>query len=272
MDAIRQNGEMEERVNILLRSNKSRSIEEVLEEVEVLIGVHFFNEFSRTKSSAFLKRIITGQNTIEINIPKKTWRTLNCTPKTPKVIREIQENLPCVGKRRELITEQKDDSRCWCSKTGLQLNAKHVVSCCKKVSADINARHDIMVNIILNNTLKQRGLVTHEQRWEDRKTVRTAHDEITVGTEHCRSDEWKENGRVSGARLNPDLVLLRCDAGQWRKVVVDVRITSTDKMNEAFKERGLQGLGVHNYGDPREEGFKCGDGSPHHLPRWSCPP
>ena len=31
---------------------------------------------------------------------------------------------------------------------------------------------------------------------------------------------------------------LRRDAGgQWRKVVIDVKITSTDKMNEAFKEK-----------------------------------
>ena len=41
----------------------------------------------------------------------------------------------------------------------------------------------------------------------------------------------------SGAKLRPDLVWLRRDSGdQWRKVVVDVKVTSTDKMNEAFKE------------------------------------
>ena len=28
--------------------------------------------------------------------------------------------------------------------------------------------------------------------------VRTDTDEITIGTEHWRSDEWKEKGRVSG--------------------------------------------------------------------------
>ena len=68
--------------------------------------------------------------------------------------------------------------------------------------------------------------------------VRTARDEITIGTEHWRSDEWKKKGRVTGARLKPDLVWLRREpGGQWRKVVVDVKITSTDKMNEAFKEK-----------------------------------
>ena len=68
--------------------------------------------------------------------------------------------------------------------------------------------------------------------------MRTQRDEITVGTEHPRSDEWREKGRVRGARLKPELVWLRRDSGvQWRKVVVDVKVTSTDKMSEAFKEK-----------------------------------
>ena len=104
------------------------------------------------------------------------------------MIRETHENLLCVGKRKELITKKKTESKCWCSKTGLPLNAKHTISCCKRVSAEINTRHDMVVNILLNNILAQRGLIAHEQRWEDRKTVRTASDEITVGTEHLRSD------------------------------------------------------------------------------------
>ena len=73
----------------------------------------------------------------------------------------------------------------------------------------------------------------------DGKIVRAAKDEIAIGTEHWRSDEWKEKGkgRVAGAKLKPDLVWLRCDRGEWKKVVVDVKVTSTDKMNEAFKEK-----------------------------------
>lgn len=51
------------------------------------------------------------------------------------------------------------------------------ISCCKRVSGEINDRHDIIVNISLNNILIQRGLVTREQRREDRKMVKTAHDE-----------------------------------------------------------------------------------------------
>ena len=44
--------------------------------------------------------------------------------------------------------------------------------------------------------------------------------------------------RVAGAKLKPDLVWLRRDnGGEWRKVVVDVKVTSTDKMSEAFKEK-----------------------------------
>ena len=163
---------------------------------------------------------------------------MNCTPKTMKIIRENQENLLCVGRRRELIIKQKTDSKCWCSKSGQALNAKHIVSCCKKDNCDINARHDIAVNILLNAILKQRGLVSHEQRWEDRKTVRSTSDEITVGTEHVRSGEWKERGRVLGAKLKPDLLWLRRDLdGQWEKVVVDVQIASTDSLNKAFKEK-----------------------------------
>ena len=109
-----------------------------------------------------------------------------------KVIREILENLLCVGKRKELITKKSAETVCFCSKTGRASNAKHIISCCRKVSGEINSRHDIVVNILLNNILKRRGLITHEQRWEDRKMVRTPTDLITIGTEHWRSDEWKE--------------------------------------------------------------------------------
>ena len=60
-----------------------------------------------------------------------------------------------------------------------------------EVSGEINSHHDIVVNILLNTIHKQRGLITHEQRWEDRKMVKTAHDEITIWTEHWRSEAWK---------------------------------------------------------------------------------
>ena len=104
---------------------------------------------------------------------------------------EIQENLLCVGKRKALITKQNVGMKCWCSKTGAQLNARHIISCCRKVSAEINTLHDLVVNILLNNIRVQRRLTTNEQRWEDRKTVRTPRDEIAIGTEHWRSNEWK---------------------------------------------------------------------------------
>ena len=156
----------------------------MLEEVEVLIETHFYNEFWETKSSMFMKKIIASQNWIEMSLLKKAWRTLNCTPKTMKIIREIQENLLCVGKRKEMITKKKAESKCWCSQSGQALNAKHIVSNCRKVSREINTRHDIVVNILLNNILKQRGLITHEQNWEDRKMVKSPKDEITIGTEH----------------------------------------------------------------------------------------
>ena len=67
---------------------------------------------------------------------------------------------------------------------------------------------------------------------------KTARDEITVGTEHQRSDEWKGKGRVAGAKLKPDLLWLRRDqGGRWWKVVVDVKVTSPEKMNDAFREK-----------------------------------
>ena len=68
--------------------------------------------------------------------------------------------------------------------------------------------------------------------------VRTSRDEITVGTEHLLSEEWKEKGRVAGANLRPDLVWLRRDSGgQWLKVVVDAKVMSTDDLNKALKEK-----------------------------------
>ena len=73
---------------------------------------------------------------------------------------------------------------------------------------------------------------------DDWKTVRSAQDEITVGTEHLQSDEWKGKGRVAGSRLMPGLVWLRRDsAGDWRKDVVDVKVITTEDSNKAFREK-----------------------------------
>ena len=239
MQTIRQSTEMVEREKKdTLRGKMMKSIADVIEEVEALVDTHFFNQFSQTKSSTFLKKVLENQGSIDLRLFRRTWRTMNCSPKTLKIIREIQENLLCVGKRREVITKKRTEPWCSCSQIRLPLNSKHRVSCCKRVSGEINAIHDIVVNILLNSILVQRGLITHEQKWEDRKMVRTDTDEITIGTEHWRSDEWREKGRIAGAKLKPDLVWLRRDSDdQWKKVVVDVKVTSTDKMNEAFKEK-----------------------------------
>ena len=99
MDSIRENGEMEEcEKGLMLRAMKSKSISDVLEEVGVLIDVHHFNAFWKTKSSLFLNRIIANQNSIDTNLLKKAWRTMNCSPKTLKLIREIKENLLVLGR------------------------------------------------------------------------------------------------------------------------------------------------------------------------------
>ena len=63
----------------MLNAMKMKSITEVLEEVEVLIDTHFFNEFSETKTSSFLK-IIASQSVIDVRL-FKSWRTFNCTPR-----------------------------------------------------------------------------------------------------------------------------------------------------------------------------------------------
>ena len=54
--------------SMILRVKKSKSVQEVLEEVEVLIDARFFNEFSETKSSWFLKNAIENQNVIEVKL------------------------------------------------------------------------------------------------------------------------------------------------------------------------------------------------------------
>ena len=64
--------------------------------------------------------------------------------------------------------------------TGLALNAKRIISCCKKVSGEIDTRHDTVLNVLFNNILVQRRLISHEQRWEDWKTVMSSRDEITI--------------------------------------------------------------------------------------------
>ena len=67
--------------NQKLKAMKMRSIDDVLEEVDVLIDTHFFGEFCRTKSSSFLNRVIQNQGSIEIKLFRRTWKSLNCTPK-----------------------------------------------------------------------------------------------------------------------------------------------------------------------------------------------
>ena len=124
-DEIGQNNEIGDKERSqMLRAKKCKSIHDVLEEVEVLIDTHFFNEFWETKSSQFLKKVIDNQGLIEMNTLKRTWMSLNCSLKTMKLILEIQENLLCVVKRREMITKKKAETVYWCSKSGTQLNAR----------------------------------------------------------------------------------------------------------------------------------------------------
>ena len=52
--------------------------------------------------------------------------------------------------------------------------------------------------------------------------------------------------------------------------MVDVKVTSTVKLNEAFKEKDEK-YRVWATQDPRKESLKGGDGPPHHLPRRGRP-
>ena len=132
-----------------MKAARYKSIADVLQEVKVLIDTHFYDEFYKTKSSLFLKRMVENQNLIEIGLLKKTWRTLNCTPKTLKVIREIQENLLCVGKRREFVTKKKVETKCWCSRTGLRLSVKSIIVSCKKATAEIQSFKTLPIFFIM---------------------------------------------------------------------------------------------------------------------------
>ena len=80
-----------------------------------------------------------NQILIDMALFKKTRKSLNCTPKTMKVIGENQENILCVWKGKEMIIKKGAETRCWCSKTGMPLNAKHIASCYRNVIADIDA-------------------------------------------------------------------------------------------------------------------------------------
>ena len=82
MNAIKQNAEMEvSEKTMKLKAMRMKSILDVLEEVEVLVDTYFFNEFSDTKSSLFLKNIIANQSTIEVTPLKRVWMILNHSPK-----------------------------------------------------------------------------------------------------------------------------------------------------------------------------------------------
>ena len=90
VDAIGQNGGIEEgEKRQLIGAKRAMCVDGVLGEVGVLVDTSF-NEFSETKSSLFLKRVLASRSFIDTRLFRKTWRTLNCSPKATKVIRENQ--------------------------------------------------------------------------------------------------------------------------------------------------------------------------------------
>ena len=80
VQTIRQSTEMVEREKKdALRAKMMKSIADVIEEVDVLVDTHFFNQFSQTKSSTFLKKVLENQGSIDLRLFRRTWRTMNCS-------------------------------------------------------------------------------------------------------------------------------------------------------------------------------------------------
>ena len=108
-----------------------KSIEEVLEQVGVLIDTHLFNEFAKTKSSMFLKKVISNQKSIEMNLFKKhgDHEPLPINHESDKG--DPGEPPACGEKEGDDHKEECRVKMCWCSKSWQALNAKQIISCCK---------------------------------------------------------------------------------------------------------------------------------------------
>ena len=63
---------MSERRAKFSERKEQRALETCLKKVEVLVDAHSFKEFSETKSSGFLKMVISNQSTIDTRFLKKT--------------------------------------------------------------------------------------------------------------------------------------------------------------------------------------------------------
>ena len=67
INRIRQDSQIEESAkSVKMKAERYKSIAVVLEEVEVLIDTHFHDEFSETKSSLFLKKVVENRNLIDM--------------------------------------------------------------------------------------------------------------------------------------------------------------------------------------------------------------
>ena len=67
IETIKQNGEVEGcEKEQMLRAKKSKSIHDVLDEVEVLVDTHFFDGFSGTRSASFLNKLVDKQGPVDI--------------------------------------------------------------------------------------------------------------------------------------------------------------------------------------------------------------
>ena len=105
IEALKLNQEIGEgKKGDIMKSERMKNIADVLEEMDALIDTHF-DEFSETKSSRFLEKVIDSQGVIETAFFKKTWRTLNCTPKNNEGDRGKSWNPPLCQQ------EERDDHK-----------------------------------------------------------------------------------------------------------------------------------------------------------------
>ena len=151
----------------------------MLEEVDVLIDAHSFNEFRETKSSLFLKKVIENQNVIDMRLRKMIWRKLHKALKTMTGIMGSRRNSSALAGEESRPQRRMRLSAFAASRDCLSMQSTSRAAA-ENVSGEINTRNEIVVNIMSNNILIQRGLIAHEQKWEDRKMVKTARDEITI--------------------------------------------------------------------------------------------
>lgn len=131
------------------------AIKEIRNEREVNIETFHQDKFMEGSTSRFQKEIRKQKSHIDMKVMRRAWKRMNWKPKTMKMIREYQEGLLCVGKRRNVINKRKGSTKCSCGKRQSELNARHILTGCARTRREIMKRHDVVVMIVVNNIAKE---------------------------------------------------------------------------------------------------------------------